>query len=428
MNDEKKELQNGGLVMPEDEKTNTTYGNSIITTYSDLNPAAKEYTPHVLQGTGIGLNIENKDEQLTPTTDVGELALQIVSLTEEVNRVTKLLQRSENEKGEMQNSILEHEGVVKNLSLMNQELQELKIHQAHNIAELKEEIEQFNVQLTELNRAKEVLALENQEKTNLVERLTSELQQKESDLNEKQTTILQLRTTIHELNSSLQEVQENHNKLNEDFNGALEEKTQYLTTTLDQVRSDHTRTAVDLTKALERITEQESKLKAAEENDRLSVSSGLNRPNSKQENPLSKSFFASAQAREKKATDAIARLKNKITIAETKNDKALKEIVACLEGGLTEVNQQAYFDAKKDLLRRNLMTLQRTSVYNTAINVILTVLAVCSVVGITALWLSGKLHSNLEKNGSMFAFSVTGDKQKAQQVIHEVTQAMGVRR
>lgn len=139
-------------------------------------------------------------------------------------------------------------------------------------------------------------------------------------------------------------------------------------------------------------------------------------------------FFAEAQARQKRAEDAIERLKALVSKADQKSeaDKAILGIAECLNQGIKSDHAQAYFDSNKDLLEKHIGTLQYSfsSILNTVINAILTVFAVCSVVGITALWLTGTLQHNAQKNGSSFAFMTFGRKQKVQREMHEVESAM----
>lgn len=145
---------------------------------------------------------------------------------------------------------------------------------------------------------------------------------------------------------------------------------------------------------------------------------------------ISPVFFAEAQARQQRALNAIKHLKESVSKANppTEADKAILGIAKCLKEGLKVDNAQAYFDANKDLLKKHIGTLQYSfsSFVNTAVNAILTVLTVCSVVGIAALWLTGTLQSNAQKNGSAFSFAMFGQKQKVQREMHEVVSAMGL--
>lgn len=127
---------------------------------------------------------------------------------------------------------------------------------------------------------------------------------------------------------------------------------------------------------------------------------------------------------------AIMDLEVLIDDADTQSDsyKAVNKIIDCLKEGLASSSPQAYFDGKKDDLKTNLNVLRGLkSHFNTALNAILAVLAVCTVVGIPALWLTGTLQKNMEKNGSIFAFTMFGAKQKAECDIYQATQAMGVK-
>lgn len=130
------------------------------------------------------------------------------------------------------------------------------------------------------------------------------------------------------------------------------------------------------------------------------------------------------------ADSAIGDLQVLIDNADAESDisKALNKIASCLKDGLASCSPQAYFDGKKDELKTDLNTLHNLkSHFNTALNAILAVLAVCSVVGIPALWLTGTVQKNMEKNGSIFAFTMFGEKQRAECDIYQATQAMGVK-
>ncbi len=147
--------------------------------------------------------------------------------------------------------------------------------------------------------------------------------------------------------------------------------------------------------------------------------------------PIPAGLLASMQLRQQKATDAISHLQDELSADAlehpTPNEKAIQAIVVCLKDGLNADDPQAYFDAQKDDLKTHLNALRGIkSVMNTAWNAILTVLAVCSVVGIPALYYTGIWQKNAEKNGSFFAFSMFGAEQKAKCDIYEATQALGV--
>lgn len=151
------------------------------------------------------------------------------------------------------------------------------------------------------------------------------------------------------------------------------------------------------------------------------------KPSNKEVYPV---FLADAKARQERATQAINSLLEAKSKSEkpTATDKALDGIVETLTAGIKDNNPQTYFDSNKEVLKKHISTLRYTmkSLANTAVNAILTVLAVCSVVGITALWLTGTLQSNLQKNGSSFAFTTFGHKQKVERAMHEVEDAMGM--
>ena len=143
-------------------------------------------------------------------------------------------------------------------------------------------------------------------------------------------------------------------------------------------------------------------------------------------------ILAEAKNRQQRAEEAIDRLKMAISASNTPTsaDKALQGIINCLNAGLVSTDPQLHFTNEKETLKKHVSTLQYhwKSIVNTVVNAILTVLAVVSVVGITALWLTGTLQSNLHNKGSSFAFTTFGSKQKAEQDIHVVKSAMGMSR
>jgi hypothetical protein len=96
--------------------------------------------------------------------------------------------------------------------------------------------------------------------------------------------------------------------------------------------------------------------------------------------------------------------------------KAIEAIVAILQAGCKHRQPQRYFDNNKASLKQLVQKLQYTkkSLLNTVVNAIITVLAVLSVVGITALWLTGKLESNRQQYGSVFSFNLFGPGLKQQ--------------
>ena len=144
---------------------------------------------------------------------------------------------------------------------------------------------------------------------------------------------------------------------------------------------------------------------------------------------LSPSFLTNAIDRENRAKSAIATLEREIVVnSNSARDNALRDIVNHLNTGVAQADPQAYFEQNKEALRRNLQILNNwKSIANTALNVIITVLAFVSVVGITAAWLTGNLEKNAKNHGSQFAFLMFGDLQKGKRAVHEVSEAMTCR-
>lgn len=145
--------------------------------------------------------------------------------------------------------------------------------------------------------------------------------------------------------------------------------------------------------------------------------------------PLTPSFMTNAIDRENRAKSAIATLEREIVVnSNSARDNALRAIVQHLNTGVAEADPQTYFEQNKEALRRNLQILNNwKSIANTALNVIITVLAIVSVVGITAAWLTGNLEKNAKNHGSQFAFLMFGDLQKGKRAVHEVSEAMTCR-
>lgn len=141
-------------------------------------------------------------------------------------------------------------------------------------------------------------------------------------------------------------------------------------------------------------------------------------------------FITKMQDKFVKARNAILHLREELSesVEPTKRNQAVQGIIDCLESGLLEEsNPEVFFAAKKDELNGHLLALRGiTSLFNTAVNAILTVLAVFSIVGIPGLLLLGTLQNNKAKNGSEFAFCMFGAKQKAERDIHEVMQSMSL--
>lgn len=242
-----------------------------------------------------------------------------------------------------------------------------------------------------------------------LERLTSILDEKNKAISKANLVEIELRDVINFKDSELKDKQLRPASKSQELEGFF------------RLQPDLTGRAETDRKSIIQIDEQRRKLEH-----QLKITS----EHSESDSVFPAALIAGMQQRQEKVTQAISHLKSELssnTVDPTPNDKALTAIVACLEGGLASENPQAYFDEQKDHLKTQLNALRGVySLWNTACNAILSVLAVCSVVGIPALWFTGTWKNNAEKNGSVFAFSMFGAEQKAKCDIYEATQALGV--
>lgn len=117
---------------------------------------------------------------------------------------------------------------------------------------------------------------------------------------------------------------------------------------------------------------------------------------------------------------------------ERSGAKNLLNIVKILEKGIKADSPQQYFNDKLPALKKNLDALRWTwrSVLNTVVDVILTVFAVLSIVGLPLLYCLGVWEPNGHYNGvlSSFRFCTFGDKQKMQQLCEDVFEETDVKR
>ncbi|MBP6918664.1 MAG: hypothetical protein KBB94_07095 [Legionellaceae bacterium] len=280
---------------------------------------------------------------------------------------------------------------------------------ARELQERVEELEQQLVALSEAHRSSTEGKPSVAELQQNLERLSSLLDEKNKAISEANLVEIELRGLISRKDSELKDKQLR-----------LASKSQELQDAVG-LQLELTRRGETDRKSIIQIDEQRGKLEhqlkiALEHSESFSV--------------FPAALIAGMQQRQEKVNQAILHLKSELssnTGEQTSNDIALTAIVTCLEGGLASENPQAYFDEQKDHLKTQLNALRGVySVMNTALNAILSVLAVCSVVGIPALWFTGTWKNNAEKNGSVFAFTMFGAEQKAKCDIYEATQALGV--
>lgn len=106
-------------------------------------------------------------------------------------------------------------------------------------------------------------------------------------------------------------------------------------------------------------------------------------------------------------------------------------IVSLLKKGVNAANPQQFFDSNLAQLKQHLTALQWTgrSMFNTLVNLVLTVLAALSIVGLPLLYCMGLWQPNA-KNGNglqhSFRFFSFGDKQTLQLVSEDVADDMKV--
>lgn len=141
-------------------------------------------------------------------------------------------------------------------------------------------------------------------------------------------------------------------------------------------------------------------------------------------------FYAESLRRGQRVKNAIKDLNILIskTNRPTHADKAILGIIEYLNTGLSAEDPNHYFKQNKSVLKKHISTLQYTapSMINSILNVIITTIAFCSIIGIFMLWVTGVLKTNADKNGSMFAFMVFGSKQKSEREIAAIANANGL--
>lgn len=130
--------------------------------------------------------------------------------------------------------------------------------------------------------------------------------------------------------------------------------------------------------------------------------------------------------------EKISTLKTLYSNNATRNGaQSILQILEMLEQSNHQKDVQSYFNAKLPELKRHLTVLQWTwrSVLNTVVNVILTVFAALSVVGLPLLYCLDLWKPNGHENGVMnsFRFCTFGDKQKMQQLCEDVFTEKNIR-
>lgn len=109
--------------------------------------------------------------------------------------------------------------------------------------------------------------------------------------------------------------------------------------------------------------------------------------------------------------------------AENEPKEAVKKsmliIAAHLEKGLELNNANHFFYNIEEVLQEELRTLQYTdtSLYTSALNLILLTFACCTIIGMPALWLSGVLEKNAKDKGNPLLFADKGQKQQTEIII-----------
>ena len=127
----------------------------------------------------------------------------------------------------------------------------------------------------------------------------------------------------------------------------------------------------------------------------------------KEKNPAGKKIAAFRALADQHSTESIK--------------KAMVSIANILETGLDNPAPETYFRGQQCYLKQHLATLGRTSssLCNSALNLIVLVLACCSVIGISILWGTGQLEANKTTKGSAFMFFAFGERQQAEVLIRE---------
>ena len=222
-----------------------------------------------------------------------------------------------------------------------------------------------------------------------------------------------------ELLAELEKVSGQNDRLKQEIQRLLEDKSQLNLSSQTVKINELVASLIEANRKLEVTTEANLSLTDELARLRYDLSGGRTNPY----------YMTKIKDNLRKAGSAISRLQEELSgsAEPTKRDQAISGIIDCLQSGLMNSNPEEFFASKKDELNEHLFALRGlTSVFNTAVNAILTVLAVFSIVGIPGLLLTGTLQSNKAKNGSEFAFCMFGAKQKAERDIHEVMQSMSL--
>lgn len=125
--------------------------------------------------------------------------------------------------------------------------------------------------------------------------------------------------------------------------------------------------------------------------------------------------FADVRAKISKFESDWAHNENMINLAKT------------LKGGLDIRSKQLYFEQKLPALQADLDQLRGTckTLFNTALNLVITVLLALTIVGLPLAYCTGLLSANEKTNGHMLTFFALGEQQAARALCLEVLEKSG---
>ena len=368
---------------------------------------------------------------------------------ESIQDSTPLLEEVQQLRKQIEGKNLAAEETSRTIQQQAEEIQQLKLMTAatQDVSTESEDMSQALAVIKELRNETERLRAQVDEKA-VIEQRARELQERVQELEqlvsgahrsstEGEPSVAELQQKLERLSSLLDEQNKaisEANLVEIELRDVISRKDSELNdkqlrlASISQELQDAFRLQLELTGRAE--TDRKSIIQIDEQRGKLEHQLKITLEHSESFSVFPAALIAGMQQRQEKVNQAILHLKSELssnTGEQTSNDIALTAIVTCLEGGLASENPQAYFDEQKDHLKTQLNALRGVySVMNTALNAILSVLAVCSVVGIPALWFTGTWKNNAEKNGSVFAFTMFGAEQKAKCDIYEATQALGV--
>jgi small GTP-binding protein len=113
--------------------------------------------------------------------------------------------------------------------------------------------------------------------------------------------------------------------------------------------------------------------------------------------------------------------------ADWAHNERMTHLAKTLKGGLDIRSQQFYFEQKLPDLQADLDQLRSTckTLFNTALNLVITVLLALTIVGLPLAYCTGLLSANEKTNGHMLTFFALGEQQVARALCIEVLEKSG---